>query len=213
MNFGALLNFFKRHPVATTLGGGSVGLAYIKTQEEGKEENKQQATQQQTKQTQQQTKQTSAPSKQSQEPPPLPLPPPPNMPDATNLSELLKHPPPINGSAGSYSGGKTGSYLGASTSAPTSIEDNDFKELQQQFYGLFAELDKYRQEYDAILEKHMQANELYEKQLYATLSTMSLLLSKTPLNNMTNEDYIHHTTQLFTSMPYANDLENFSKLT
>jgi hypothetical protein len=30
---------------------------------------------------------------------------------------------------------------------------------------------------------------------------------------MTNEDYLHHTTQLFTSMPYANALENFSKLT
>jgi hypothetical protein len=201
MNFGAILNFFKRHPLATTLGGGSVGLAYIKTQEEGKEENKQQASQQ-PKQAQQQPKQTSAPSKQSQEPP-LPLPPPGKSPDAFGL--LPPPPPPIGGSVGTPSG--------ATVSAPNLIEDNDFKELQQQFYSLFAELDKYRQVYDATLEKHMQANELYEKQLFATLSTMSLLLAKTPLNNMTNEDYLHHTAKLFTSMPYANALENFSKLT
>jgi hypothetical protein len=215
MNFGAIFNLFKRYPGWTTLGAGSIGLGGIKamsesgddqkqssptstqqtsaqqqasaqSQQQASAQSKQQASAQSKQQASAQSKQqASAQSKQSQEPP-----------------QLLPPPPP-NGDVGSSSG----------VNAPAPVEDDNIKELQKQFYGLFAELDKYRKEYDTVVDKHMQVNDLYEKQLLASMSTMSLLLSKTPLNNMTNEDLIHHATNLFTSMPYGNALENFSKLT
>jgi hypothetical protein len=87
------------------------------------------------------------------------------------------------------------------------------KEVQQNFLQLAEKLDKYRQVYDEAMTKYTQANEMYEKQLLEILPSVSLLLAKTPLNNMTQEDLIHHTNQLFTMMPYEDALSRVGSLT
>jgi hypothetical protein len=217
MNFGAIFNLFKNHPFMTSVGAGATGLGYLKLKEdtpasdqtsnqtETQTSNKTEDTKQSKAQEQSSQQKTQKHSKASQPkhskqshgaaPPPL---------DEVLNSLGAPPAPPAPNNAG---------IPVANAPASTGDGDGDFKSLQQQFYGLFSELDKYRQEYDIAVEKHLQTNDLYEKQLLATLPTMSLLLSKTPLNSMTNEDLLQHTTQLFTSMPYGNALENFSKLT
>lgn len=90
---------------------------------------------------------------------------------------------------------------------------DDIKQLQQSFLQLVGNLDKQRQAYDLAMNKYMQANDLYEKQLAEILPSISLLLAKTPLNNMTNEDLIQHTNTLFTEMPYEDALNRVGNLT
>ncbi|MBX0311260.1 MAG: hypothetical protein JHC31_05715 [Sulfurihydrogenibium sp.] len=89
----------------------------------------------------------------------------------------------------------------------------ELKQFQSQMLSLFQDLDKYRQLYDATLQQYTKANEVYEKQLLGILPEIPLLLAKTPLNNMTNEDLIQHTNQLFTMMPYEDALERVGNLT
>ncbi|MBX0311711.1 MAG: hypothetical protein JHC31_08025, partial [Sulfurihydrogenibium sp.] len=90
---------------------------------------------------------------------------------------------------------------------------DDIKQLQQSFLQLADRLDKQRQAYDIAMNKYIQANDLYEKQLAKILPSISLLLAKTPLSNMTNEDLIQHTNTLFTEMPYEDALNRVSSLT
>lgn len=79
--------------------------------------------------------------------------------------------------------------------------------------SLFLDLEKHRQMYEVLSQQYLQANEIYEKQLLQTMQVVPLLLAKTPLNNMTNEDLIQHANQFFTSMPYSTALESIGNLT
>jgi acyl transferase domain-containing protein len=90
--------------------------------------------------------------------------------------------------------------------------DEELKQTQTQMLNLFQELEKHRQIYEETAQNLMQANELYEKQLLGILPTIPLLLAKTPLNNMTNEDLLQHTSALFSSMPYSTALQSVDKL-
>jgi hypothetical protein len=209
--FQNITSYIKNNKGKTAIGGGVLGLGILKSREDEPIENKQQTQEQTTKP----KEQSSEPKKQSTNPKQKKI--------ATKHSQkpVLGSLPPLDQVLNSIN--NSGVYSNGNNSLPPPLPTNNvnsdtnevdsFKDLQKQFLSLFAELDKYRQEYDLAIEKHMQANELYEKQLLSIMPTISLLLSKTPLNNMTNEDLIHHTTQLFTSMPYSDALENFSKLT
>jgi hypothetical protein len=95
----------------------------------------------------------------------------------------------------------------------TSEYSEELKQAQSQMLGLFQDLDKYRQQYEETSQRLSQANELYEKQLLQILPTIPLLLAKTPLNSMTNEDLIQHTNQLFTTMPYEDAIGRVGNLT
>ena len=88
----------------------------------------------------------------------------------------------------------------------------ELRQIQAQMLKLFQDLDIYRQMYDELLQQYTVANEFYEKQLFQTLPAISLLLAKTPLNNITHEDLIEHTNTLFTSMPYSVALQNVDKM-
>jgi hypothetical protein len=90
--------------------------------------------------------------------------------------------------------------------------DEELKQAQTQMLSLFQELDKHRQIYEETAQKYSQANEIYEKQLLGILPTIPLLLAKTPLNNMTGEDLLHHTSTLFSSMPYSTALKSVDGL-
>jgi hypothetical protein len=95
----------------------------------------------------------------------------------------------------------------------TSAYSEELKQAQGQMLSLFQDLDKHRQLYEETVQKYSQANEIYEKQLLQLLPTIPLLLAKTPLNNMTSEDLIQHTNQLFTTMPYEDAIGRVGSLT
>jgi hypothetical protein len=104
-------------------------------------------------------------------------------------------------------------------SKPSNIntsEDSDKGSLSQianQLQSLFLDLDQHRQLYEVLSQQYLQANEIYEKQLLQTMQVVPLLLAKTPLNSMTNEDLIQHMNQLFTTMPYTEALERVGHIT
>jgi len=89
---------------------------------------------------------------------------------------------------------------------------NEIKQTQSYMLKLFEDIDKYRQVYDDTIQKYSQVNDIYEKQLLGIMPTIPLLLSKTPLNTMTNEDLVSHTNSLFNSMPYSTALQSMDRL-
>ncbi|MBX0312610.1 MAG: hypothetical protein JHC31_12720, partial [Sulfurihydrogenibium sp.] len=89
---------------------------------------------------------------------------------------------------------------------------NELSQITNRIQDLFVDLDKHRQMYEVLSQQYLQANEIYEKQLLQTMQIIPILLAKTPLNNMTNEDLLHHVNSLFTSMPYSTAIDSVNQV-
>ncbi len=186
------IKWAKKHPILTTIGlgtAGTIALSGKDTQQQAQEQQAQQQPQQQQPQQQQQKQQKQPQQQQQSEIPQLPP-----------LEQILPQ------------------FEQMQTSLPlqgynVNLEDNQgLQQIQNQILSLFQDLDKYRVMYEETAQKYTQANEEYEKQLLGILPTIPLLLTKTPLNNMTNEDLLSHTNTLFSSMPYSTALQSVDKL-
>ena len=195
-----VIDFIKRHKTGTVIVGlPTVGGAYSLLQPDKKpDEVNQQQAQQPAQQSGQQPAQQSG-QQQAQQPQQA-------APQQGGKQKTANQQPTKQSSV--KVGNKTSNY------SPSENSDNEsLSQITKQMQSLFLDLEKNRQMYDTLSQQYLQANEIYEKQLLQTMQVVPLLLAKTPLNSMTNEDLIQHMNQLFTSMPYGDALNKVSDIT
>lgn len=188
------VDFAKNHKFLTTggaIGTAIVGSTFLPEKKKEQQETTQQASQQeQTKQQEQAKKQPKQKSHSSGGNGNINLPP---------LESLFQ---------------QQGSNV-SNADIPLSSQQSNGDELSQianRIQDLFVDLDKHRQMYEVLSQQYLQANEIYEKQLLQTMQIIPILLAKTPLNNMTNEDLLHHVNSLFTSMPYSTAIDSVNQV-
>jgi hypothetical protein len=185
------INFIKNHKLGTALTGifGLGGLSLL-TPDKKPDEGNQQPTNQQTQSDNQQQQTSNQQQKQQK--------------DSSKSGSVGVNLPPLESLKFKDI---------ANTQSNEGSDNGSLSQITNQMQSLFLDLEKHRQMYDALSQQYLQANEIYEKQLLQTMQVVPLLLAKTPLNSMTNEDLIQHMNLLFTSMPYEDALEKVSNIT
>ncbi|DAD54650.1 TPA: conserved hypothetical protein [Aquificae Joseph's Coat Spring virus] len=66
--------------------------------------------------------------------------------------------------------------------------------------------------YNQLQQNYMQVSNQYQNQLTQLLPSIAMLLAKTPLSSMTDDDLPHQIEQLYTTVPFQVAVENTNKL-